>query len=666
MPPRKRTSRRSKGRPWRWSHIHLSICLLAVCLLLSGLITASLYSLVALHIPAIDSLASYHPSATTIILDKNNHEIGHAYTENRRLKNFAQLPPLLPRAFVAAEDARFYQHPGVDIWSILRAMVHNMESGRRGQGGSTITQQVARALLLSPEKTYTRKIKEAILAYRIDHALSKDEILHIYLNQIYLGAQAYGVGAAAMTYFGKPVGSLNLAEIAILAGLPQAPSSYSPLRHLQRAKRRQAYVLNRMVEDHYISAPAARAAFKMPLKIQAPPEMPPAAGYFVQYIKKYIRRKYGAKLLMDGGLTVYTTLDLRLQQTALQALRRGLAQLAVRQSSAKTPPQAALISIEVKTGKVRAVVGGDNFQTSQFDRAIQAKRQPGSAFKPIIYAAALESSFTPNTIIDDAPIAYKNANGIWRPQNFSGNFFGPTTVRNGLVYSRNIVAIKILQAVGINRVIRLAGKMGITSPLTPNLALALGASEVSLLELTNSYTVFANGGYYRAPVFINKIVDRNGKILERNRPDSRRVISAGTAYQLTNIMQGVIQTGTGRAARGIKYAAGKTGTTDKNMDAWFVGYTPILATGVWVGYDRHKSLGRRETGGHAAAPIWHNFMAKAAAYRSGHDFPVPPGITFVPIDRDSGNFEYENPDNALWEAFKKKRLPDWEKRRQQN
>lgn len=659
-------SKPAQAVPWQWNHIHLSLFLLIICLFISIIIAASLYVLIALHIPNISSLASYNPPAATIILDKDGHEIGTAYTENRRLKNFSQLPPLLPKAFVAAEDARFYQHPGVDFWSILRALIHNLQSGNRGQGGSTITQQVARALLLSPEKTYTRKIKEAILAYRIDQALSKDEILHIYLNQIYLGERSYGVGAAAETYFGKPVESLNLAQIAILAGLPQAPSSYSPLSHLKRAKIRQAYVLNRMAEDGYISPEAARKAFAMPLSIKSPPEPPPEAGYFVQYVKNYINNKYGASLLNNGGLTVYTTLDMGLQQAAADTLRRGLSQLAIRQQTPIYPPQAALVSIEVKTGKVRALMGGDNFQTSQFDRATQAKRQPGSAFKPVIFAAALESKFTPNTLINDAPIEYKDKNGnIWNPQNFSGKYFGPTTIRNGLVHSRNIVAIKLLQAVGIKKAIDLAKEMGIESKLAPNLSLALGSSEVSLLELTNAYTVFANGGYFQPPQFIEKIVDRNGKILEKNHPARRRVMSKETAYQLTYMMKGVIEEGTGHAARGIKYAAGKTGTTDHYMDAWFIGYTPDLAAGVWVGHDQYKSLGPNETGGRAAAPIWKSFMKKAKSYSPTHDFVPPPGISFIPIARQSGDFEYKDPDQALWEAFKKKNLSTWENRRRE-
>jgi len=358
-------------------------------------------------------------------------------------------------------------------------------------------------------------------------------------------------------------------------------------------------------------------------------------------------------------------MDMTLQRAAAKTLRRGLSQLAISQQLPMPPPQAALVGIEVKTGKVRALMGGSNFQTSQFYRATQARRQPGSAFKPIVFAAALESKFTPNTMINDAPVEYKDTNGnTWIPKNFSGKFFGPTTIRNGLVHSRNIVAIKLLQEVGIKKVIALAKDMGIESKLAPNLSLALGSSEMSLLELTNAYTAFANGGYFQPPQFIEKIVDRNGKLLEENYPGRRRrVMSEETAYQLTYMMKGVIEEGTGHAARGIKYAAGKTGTTDKNMDAWFIGYTPELAAGVWVGHDQYKSLGPNETGGRAAAPIWKSFMKRAGPYRPAHDFVPPPGITFIPIARQSGDFEYKEPAQALWEAFKKKNLSAWENRR---
>ncbi len=656
-------SQKNKRKPWVWGRKHITVFLLLISFLLSAFIAICLYLIIALNIPSIQTLSEYKPAATTLFFDADKKPIGRTYSENRILFNLQDAPKLLAKAFIAAEDARFLQHQGVDGWSILRALIHNIKVGSRGQGGSTITQQVARSLLLSPEKTYIRKIKEAILAYRIDKVLSKNDILHVYLNQIYLGEGSYGVGAAAMTYFGKPVNALNLAEVSILAGLPQAPSRYSPFKHFKRAKKRQAYVLNRMAEDGYITPTAARKAYLQPLfwPAQSPP--PPTASYFVQHVKNYILKKYGSDMLNKGGLRVHTTMNSSLQLAAAKAVRHGLAQWGIRQEITENGhPQAALVCVEVKTGKVLALTGGAQFASSQFNRATQAKRQPGSAFKPIVYAAALEQGYTPNTMIEDEPISFKDASGTWEPKNFSNKFYGPTTLRNGLVYSRNIVTIKLLKEIGIPATIRLARKMGIRSPLSPDLALALGSSGVSLLELTSSYTVFANGGKYQEPIFITKILDRYGKILEKNKPNPKQVLDESVAYQMSYIMKGVIEGGTGKNARGLPHAAGKTGTTDKNMDAWFIGFTPSLATGVWMGHDRQKSLGRIETGGRAAAPLWLAFMKQADQYHTDQDFTVPDGITFIPIDQESGDFEYLDTKNALWEAFKKDNLPSWKNR----
>ena len=668
-PPRKtilKPSTKSRARqPWQWSHNHLIAFLLLMSLALTSFISLTLYLVIALNIPDINSLASYQPAATTLILDDQGKTISAIYKENRYLVDLGKVPKLMGKAFVAAEDSRFFQHGGVDGWSILRALIHNLRVGGKGQGGSTITQQVARSLLLSPEKTYTRKIKEAILAYRIDKVLSKNDILHIYLNQIYLGEGAYGVGAAAMTYFGKPVSDLNLAEISILAGLPQAPSRYSPFKHFKKAKRRQAYVLNRMAEDGYITPTKARKTYLHPLFWQPQTSSSkPGGEYFVQHVKNYLNKKYGAEFIRTSGLQVFTTLDLTLQKNAAKAVRQGLAQWGIRQqASHSSHPQAALVSLEIKTGQIKAMMGGVNFKESQFNRSTQAKRQPGSAFKPIIYAAALSHGLTPNTMINDEPIEFIDARGNrWEPRNFSGKFFGPTTLRNGLVHSRNIVTIKLLQEIGIKPAQKLAKDMGIRSNLTPNLSLALGASELSLLEMTSAYTVFASGGQYRKPLFIKKIIDRNGKILEENRPQPRQVLKEEVAYQMNYLLKGVIEEGTGQKAKGVPFAAGKTGTTDRNIDAWFIGYTPMLVTGVWMGHDQHKSLGPGETGGRSAAPIWLSYMKKAKAYRAASDFVVPEGITFIPISRESGDFEYLDTDNALWEAFRKDRMPAWKKR----
>ncbi|MCB2183060.1 MAG: penicillin-binding protein 1A [Desulfobulbaceae bacterium] len=648
-----------KNRVWRWSHVHLSIFLLSISFVLTIFIGAVLFSFISLNIPDINSLLKYHPPATTIILDRKGNQIDRIFTQNRFVVPLEKLPEKLPLAFVAAEDARFFQHQGVDAWSVIRALIHNLKSGGRGQGGSTITQQVARALLLTPEKTYTRKIKEAILAYRIDKVLTKKEILYIYLNQIYFGEGAYGVDAAARVYFGKEAVKLSLAEIAILAGLPQAPSRYSPFKHFDLTKKRQAYVLNRMAEEGYITPTMARKAFKRALLWGAPVESDEDSRYFVQYVRNYIQTKYGRESLYSAGLTVHTTLDSDLQQSATASIRRGVAKWAVRRSKKSSQlPQAALVAIESHTGKVRALVGGTDFGKSQFNRVTQAKRQPGSAFKPIVYAAALKKSFTPVSVIEDEPIILPGAGSgaRWQPQNFSGEFYGPTTLRSALVHSRNVVTVKLLQEIGIEPVIKLAHDMGIKSKLHKNLSLALGSSDLTLLELAGAYTTFANLGKRALPVFITKITDREGKVLESWHPVQKRVIDSETAYQMTSILKGVIEEGTGKNAWGLpQEAAGKTGTTDKYRDACFIGYTPEMVCGVWMGFDRKKSLGKNETGGRACAPIWLDFMKSVPAREK--KFPVPEGIVFLPFDQETGVFNPTNRDKSTWIPFSKDRLP---------
>lgn len=651
-------SKPAKTRVWIWSYIHLSLYLLSLSFLLTLFIGTLLFFFIRLNIPDISSLAAYKPHATTVILDRNGEQVDSIFTQNRFVVAIDKMPELLPLAFVAAEDARFFQHPGVDAWSILRALVHNVLSGGRGQGGSTITQQVARALLLTPEKTYTRKIKEAILAYRIDNVLSKKEILHIYLNQIYFGEGAYGVDAASRTYFGKRVEKLNLSEIAILAGLPQAPSRYSPFKDFDLTRKRQVYVLNRMAEEGYITPTMARKAYKTPLLWGAPLKSDDDSLYFLQYVKNYVRSKYGKDALYSGGLTITTTLDPNMQKSANAAIRRGVAHWAVRRSkSSSTLPQAALIAMESTSGKVRALVGGTDFNKSQFNRATQARRQPGSAFKPIVYAAALQR-FHPASLIEDEPLVLpgSHSSSNWQPQNFSGRFYGPTTLRTALIHSRNVVAVKLLQEIGIDSVIALARQMGVSSTLSKNLSLALGSSDLTLLELTGAYSTFANNGLMTHPVFITEITDSNGEILEKWQHESDRVLSEETAYLMTNMMQGVIEEGTGKKAWGLDQdSAGKTGTTDKYRDACFVGYTPDMICGVWMGFDRKKSLGSNETGGTACAPIWLDFMKNIKSEKK--HFSVPENIVFLPINPQTGRFDPTNRNKSTWLPFSRDRLP---------
>ena len=607
----KTVSRAGTSKPW--THVQCSFFLFGIGFALTVFISLTLYLFVLLDIPNLKSIRDYEPSMTTLVLAGDHRVIKEIFEENRRVVAMERMPELLPKAFVAAEDARFYEHPGVDVWSIFRAMFHNFRSGSRAQGGSTITQQVTRSLLLSRKKVYSRKIKEAILAYRIDSVMSKDEILYIYLNQIYLGEGAYGVEAAARTYFDRPVNKLSLAQMALLAGMPQSPSRYSPFKDMELAKNRQAYVLNRMVEEGYISPEAARKAFKESLALRTARDEYSGGEYYVQQVSNYISSKYGQEKLATGGLTVYTCLDTAIQNSAEVSIKKGLAALSGEQKNGKTP-QAAMVVMETATGKVRGIVGGVDFGTSQFDRAIQARRQPGSAFKPIVYATALERGFRPDSVLIDEPLRLPGASRgrTWEPKNFDDRFHGPTTLEDGLVYSRNIIAIKLLQEAGINNVISMSRDLGIHSKIKPDLTLALGSSGISLLEMTSAFSAFANHGNYIKPVFIEKIIDRHGRVLEENSSDRSRAMSERTANQVDHMLQEVISRGTGKKAQGLKEtAAGKTGTTDNNMDAWFIGYTRYFLAGVWVGHDMKRSLGKDASGGQVAAPIWLDFMKQA-------------------------------------------------------
>jgi len=606
-----RKKRPARRRPARKKPLgHTPIILFS--LIISGLVTlcigTGLAWFLSLDIPDIRSAGDYKPLVATTVLDKNGTVIDAIYKQYRIVITERQMPPLLPRAFVAAEDSRYFEHGGLDIWSIFRAAVNNLRSGKRSQGGSTITQQVTRALLLSREKTYFRKLTEAILAYRLDRMLSKEEILTIYLNEIYLGEGAYGVEAAARIYFSKKARELNLAEIALLAGLPQSPSRYSPIKHWSAARARQRYVLNRMAEDKIISTASARRAYEQKLYLNPSGKHKATSGYFTEYVRTELERKYGKKALFREGLTVWTTLDSRLQKAAITSLNHGLHSVQKRQQS-KSPPQGALIALDTANGSIKALVGGSDYRKSSYNRAVIAKRQPGSVFKPFVYAAAFEKGLSPDTKLVDKPFSIKNRDGsVWQPQNYSHRYYGPTSLREGLVFSRNIVTIKLLQKTGVQTVIRLAGRAGITAELRPELPLALGASPVSLLEMTGAYTIFANHGLYHKPRAITRVRDRLGRITPWPHPGAKKVITPETAETMTAILTQVINRGTGKQAYGIAGAAGKTGTSDNNRDAWFIGYTRNLTTGVWLGYDRSRTLGRGETGGRAAAPVWKEFM----------------------------------------------------------
>ncbi len=558
-------------------------------------------------LPDLRSINDYHPQVATLILDRNYRPIDALGREFRILVSYKDLPPLLPKAFVAAEDSRFWEHEGLDLWSIARAAFNNLRSGRRSQGGSTITQQVTRALLLSREKSYTRKLAEAILSYRLERMLSKEEILTIYLNEIYLGEGAYGVEAAARTYFGKHVRDLNLGEVALLAGLPQSPSNYSPLRQPEAARNRQRYVLNRMAEDGIIDDESARQAYDQGLQL-AGNWRQATNGYFGLYVRHLLRTTYSEQDLFAKGLSVATTVDSRLQEYAAKAVQAGVTRIAMRHLDTP-PPQGALVAIESKSGHILAMIGGSDFTKNQFNRAVQANRQPGSAFKPVVYAAALEQGVDPSTRYNDAPITLSSGGKRpWKPHNFQNRYRGPIPLGEALVHSSNVIAVRLLEQIGIDAASRMAKKLGIRAPLAGNLTLALGASPVSLLELTSAYTCFANQGIYAPPVAITRVREQDGTIKIWPRNPARRVVSENTAAWMQEAMRQVVQRGTGKNASGVPGAVGKTGTTDNNIDAWFIGSAQGLTTGVWFGHDRDTPLGNSETGGRAAAPAWKHFM----------------------------------------------------------
>jgi penicillin-binding protein 1A len=591
-------------------HTPIILFLLSISGMVTLCIGIGLAWFLALDIPDIRSADDYKPLVATTVLDKNGQVIDAIYKEYRVVISSSQMPLLLPRAFVAAEDSRYFEHGGLDIWSIFRAAINNLRSGKRSQGGSTITQQVTRALMLSREKTYFRKLTEAILAYRLDRMLTKEEILTIYLNEIYLGEGAYGVEAAARIYFSKKAKELNLAEIALLAGLPQSPSRYSPIKHKSAALARQRYVLNRMAEDNIIPAATARKAYERELHLNLSGKHKAASGYFTDYVRSQLKQQYGEKALFSEGLTVWTTLDSRLQKAAIASLHNGLQSVQKRQDS-KLAPQGAVVALDTANSSIRALVGGTDYRKSSYNRAVAAKRQPGSVFKPLIYAAAFTKGMSPDMELIDKPFSIKNSDGsVWQPQNYDHKFHGATSLREGLIFSRNVITIRLLQKTGLKPVLRLARQAGITAELKPELPLALGASPVSLLEMTGVYTVFANRGLYHKPRAITRVRDRFGRVSSWKTSETTKVISPHTAETVTGILTQVIKQGTGKNARGIPGAAGKTGTSNDNRDAWFIGYTRELTTGVWVGYDRNRTLGKGATGGNSAAPIWKEFMDK--------------------------------------------------------
>ena len=602
-------------------------------------------------LPSVTAAESFDPSAGTKVYDDNDELVTELHVERRIFVPLAQIPQALRDAVVATEDARFYSHHGVDPTGIARAIYQNFRRGRIVEGGSTITQQLAKVLFLTPDKSLERKLKEAVLALLIERRYPKDRILELYLNQIYFGHGAFGVEAAAQTFFGKSVGDLTLAESALLAGLPKAPSTYSPFDHPAAAKRRRTTVLARMVETDMLKPDQARRAGQVALTLVPPERRRTTGQYFIEYVGQLLEQEYGAEMVFKGGLHVYTTLSPTMQLKAERTLREGLRAVQGRRAAAvkgKQPaptdvaterPEGALLSLEPQTGYIKAMVGGYDFFKSEFNRAVQARRQPGSAFKPFVYIAAIESGMTPASTVEDSPVEYLTGkNGKpWRPDNYDRKFRGPITYQQALEESINVAAVKVQEQVGIRRTVDVARRLGVESPLGENLSLALGTSDLTLLELTSAYGTLANQGVWMRPTAIRYVLDGQQKLLEENTPQGKQVLSPEVAYVITHMLEGTIERGTGAAAKALgRPAAAKTGTTNDYSNAWFIGYTPKLATGVWVGYDRPRSLGRDETGSRVAVPIWTAFMSEALAGTAAMDFPVPERIVVVPVDLNAG------------------------------
>ncbi|HBF36032.1 MAG TPA: hypothetical protein DDW50_01785, partial [Firmicutes bacterium] len=609
-------------------------------------------------------------SMASAVYDRNNRLIGNLYYSNRIWMPISRIPNNLQNAAVAIEDSRFYEHNGIDIRGIARAFVRDLIPGGGVEGGSTITQQLAKIALLSQERTLSRKLEDMSYALEIEKVYSKKEILELYLNSVYLAHGNVGVEAASRYYFGKSVSGLNLEESAMLAGMIQSPENYSPIRHPKECKERRDTVLRRMAELKYITNARYKAASSRGLHVVDRQEVASVGAYFLDYIRQYLigKENFTEDQLRYGGYKIYTTLDLNCQRNAEGAM------LTLPNVSAKVQPEAALITLDPRTGEILAMMGGRNYGRSQFNRSLRAYRQPGSAIKPFVYATAIEKGFTAATIFEDKPLAIPMADGkIWSPKNDEGTFSGRMTLRDALKDSVNSVAVQLLQQVGVDSVAEQMEKMGITSlvksgPLNDlNLApLALGGltKGVTPLEMAAAYSAFANGGFYTKPVALRKIVSRQGEVVRNYSiaPASQPVLSPQAAYIMTSMMESVINSGTGvRAKLPDRPAAGKTGTASDFTNAWFVGYTPDLITAVWIGNDRqgqpmiYKGI---NIGSSSAAALWGAYMRGVTAPRPVLDFPQPPGIIWADVNPENGQaVPGWMGNNTYKEVFKENTVP---------
>ncbi len=606
---------------------YTAVALLLLVLFLAGSI-AGVVAAYSRNLPDISRMADYQPARSTRVYARDGSLLANLYKENRLWLPIDKIPAVVREAFIANEDHNFYKHHGVDFFGIIRAGIADVSHKRIEQGASTITQQLARGLFYTDQQTIARKIQEALLAIEIERYYTKDEILERYLNLIYLGSGAYGVGAAAHTYFGRGADSLTLGQAAMLAGLIAAPSDYSPYVNLPLARERELHVLGRMVESGYITQAQADAAYQAPLQLSGlrPPGL---QGYrdpwFTTYVVDQLEKTFGKAATYEGGLQVFTTIDPRMEEIAQSAVDWGVG---AAQSEGIGADEAALVALRPSTGEIVAMIGGAHFSLqNQFNRAWQAHRQPGSSFKAYVYTAAIDTGMTPTTVIADAPVSYPMGDGTqWAPQDDDFRYMGPISLRVALAQSRNIVAVKLLQLVGVDRVIQYAHRMGVESLLEPNLSLALGTSVISPLDQASGYSTLANQGVHVTPSAFRVVKDSLGNVVLDDRfPEQTEVVSAGTAYVMTTMLEDVINHGTGYPNAVIgRPAAGKTGTTTNFRDAWFVGYTPDLVAAVWLGNDNYHPMSE-SYGGNIPARIWARFMQAALINVAKHDFIFPDG-----------------------------------------
>ncbi len=625
-------------------------------------------------LPSPDSISNYQAPASTRILDCQGRLIADLFQEKRRPVALESIPYCLRAAVIAVEDRRFYSHWGLDVVRVPGALWGALRRAGDFKGTSTITQQLARSMFLTPERSLRRKAKEALLAVELERRYSKEEILELYFNQVWFGGSVYGVQAAAEKYFGRNVSQLTPVECATLGAMLANPSAYSPYYHPDRLLQRRNFFLGKMKRLGLLSAEDYEAAVSLPLTVLPLGSGRNEAPYFVEVVRRYLVERYGTDFVYRSGSVVYTTLDLDLQRKANEVIEAGCTTIerdyklkttkarydsaALRDSNLPPPSylQAALVAMETRTGYVRAFVGGRDFRRSEFDRVTQAERQAGSTFKPFVYVAAIDQGMTAADVEDDAPVSIPIAGQpAYSPRNYDGKFLGRMSLRRALALSRNVVAVKLAQRLGPQLVAQYANLMGITKRLPPYYSLALGSVEVTLMELTTALNTLANSGLRVRPILVQKVTDARGMVLEESRPDAVRVLQPTTAYVVTSMLQSVVDEGTATAIRRVGYtgpAAGKTGTTDDYTDNWFVGFTPELACGIWVGYDQRRPVFKGATGGVVCAPMWGEFMKAAKPDSATIDsFPVPDRILSLPVCELSGKLATPTCPRVRYEVF---------------